>query len=190
MLEIFQLQGSLVPILDSTLLTENDLKQLTIDGKWISRRANCLPLQLLVHCVVAVFDWDLCPSDAEMRKVCDWKGALSWLSSGRECARGVVAATNLKDSFCLFHDDAIDRFTCWNQSRNARFSNDGSRIDFILVDPAINVAKGDVPLYGSGTETNSSAKDAWNAATAFGQWKPVKEKMGGIGTFVCKKFQI
>merc|ERR1719210_1306361 len=38
------------------------------------------------------------------------------------------------DSFARLHPVAEERFTCWDQYRNKRHENVGSRIDFILVD--------------------------------------------------------
>ena len=38
------------------------------------------------------------------------------------------------DSFEFFHAAARDRFTIWSQYTNKRYDNEGSRIDFVLVD--------------------------------------------------------
>ncbi|CAK9117209.1 unnamed protein product [Durusdinium trenchii] len=45
-----------------------------------------------------------------------------------------VLAGGMVDSFAEFYPKAQGRFTCWDQYRNRRHENEGSRIDYILVD--------------------------------------------------------
>ena len=51
----------------------------------------------------------------------------AWFSS-------VIEDDGMVDTFAHCHPDARDRFTCWDQSTNRRYVNEGSRIDYILVD--------------------------------------------------------
>ncbi len=174
---MFDMKGSTVSILDESLITEEDRASLTLCGQWICRKPNTLLVEVLVCCAAAVFDWDIVPTEVEMQAVCDWRGARDMLLSGRECSRGIAKSMGLVDSFCNFHEGANDRFTCWDQSRNGRFSNEGSRIDFILVDPNLKIAPGEVPLFGCSVAKNFSTKrEALNAATAFGLWQPVRRR--------------
>eukprot|EP00053_Salpingoeca_punica_P012324 m.110342 g.110342 ORF g.110342 m.110342 type:complete len:739 (-) comp15914_c1_seq1:710-2926(-) len=52
------------------------------------------------------------------------------------------------DSFVHFYPTAEGRYTCWDQYRNRRYENEGSRIDYIVVDGAssANLVRGP-PLY-------------------------------------------
>ena len=47
---------------------------------------------------------------------------------------GVLDEDGMIDTFACCHPHARDRFTCWDQSSNRRYVNEGSRIDYILVD--------------------------------------------------------
>lgn len=51
--------------------------------------------------------------------------------------RGLLDEDGMVDSFAELHPDAKERYTCWDQSKNNRHKNIGSRIDFILVDRAL-----------------------------------------------------
>jgi hypothetical protein len=54
----------------------------------------------------------------------------AWLSS-------VVDDDDMVDTFAHCHPLARDRFTCWDQSTNRRYFNEGSRIDYILIDRSL-----------------------------------------------------
>jgi AP endonuclease-2 len=41
------------------------------------------------------------------------------------------------DVFRVFHPDRMSAYTCWNTMTGARYSNYGSRIDYILADSAL-----------------------------------------------------
>lgn len=66
------------------------------------------------------------------------------------------------DTFHELRPLAKDRFTCWNQYTNRRYSNDGCRIDYIIVDRPFfdQYVMVGVPLYGIG----STHKDSMEAA--------------------------
>jgi hypothetical protein len=49
----------------------------------------------------------------------------------------VVEDDGMVDTFAACHPHARDRFTCWDQSTNRRYINEGSRIDYILIDSAL-----------------------------------------------------
>ncbi|KAF4692096.1 hypothetical protein FOZ62_023041 [Perkinsus olseni] len=80
-------------------------------------------------------------SEVEQRKVADiWgmgrgsKDIKQWFDNIRE--------DGMRDSFRWAHPNGKDRFTCWDQYRNRRYINAGSRIDYILVDDTIPIEKG------------------------------------------------
>ncbi|KAF4654654.1 hypothetical protein FOZ61_008135 [Perkinsus olseni] len=72
----------------------------------------------------------------------------------------------MRDSFRWAHPNAKERFTCWDQYRNRRYINAGSRIDYILVDDTIEIEKGaQLPL-------GCDAEAALRCATAGGLHAP------------------
>ncbi|CAJ1364611.1 unnamed protein product [Effrenium voratum] len=67
------------------------------------------------------------------------------------------------DSFAEFYPEAQERFTCWDQYRNRRHENEGSRIDYVLVDRAFferHAAK------GAGLDSRGLAPESPGAALA------------------------
>jgi len=49
----------------------------------------------------------------------------------------LINEDDMIDTFRYFHSKAEGRFTCWNQYTNSRYSNVGARIDYILIDRAL-----------------------------------------------------
>jgi hypothetical protein len=49
----------------------------------------------------------------------------------------VLDEDGMVDTFAHCHPHARDRFTCWDQSTNRRYVNEGSRIDYILIDRSL-----------------------------------------------------
>ncbi|KAL4160010.1 hypothetical protein PRNP1_000582 [Phytophthora ramorum] len=60
----------------------------------------------------------------------------SSLKRNRGEAEDMVPATKMVDAFRHFHPKQTKAFTCWNTQTGARKTNYGTRIDYILVDPA------------------------------------------------------
>lgn len=52
---------------------------------------------------------------------------ISWLES-------LLREDNMVNSFEEAHPQALCRFTCWDQSTNRRYSNEGTRLDHIILD--------------------------------------------------------
>ncbi|KAF4678754.1 hypothetical protein FOZ62_006973 [Perkinsus olseni] len=104
-------------------------------------------------------------SEAEQRKVADIWGM------GRGSAEikqwfGLMRGDGMRDSFRWAHPNAKERFTCWDQYRNRRYINAGSRIDYILLDDTIPMEKGaQLPL-------GCDADAALRCATADGLHTP------------------
>lgn len=105
------------------------------------------------------------------------------------------------DAFRHFYPTAEGRFTCWNQNKNRRYVNDGSRLDYTLIDASL------LPLLQQGesvtaprcpttstqndnaddnTNTNNKEIDplseqaALMACTANGLFEPVSFEGGGM----------
>lgn len=58
-------------------------------------------------------------------------------AEGNDSSLEVEKTENMVDTFALVRPQARDRFTCWEQYRNRRYINEGSRIDYFLVDATL-----------------------------------------------------
>ncbi|CAE8602539.1 unnamed protein product, partial [Polarella glacialis] len=78
------------------------------------------------------------------------------------------------DTFVACHGDAVDRFTFWSQQANLRYSNCGSRLDYVLCEKDAAqelVATVTAELVGGTDHVGAeSAEAAQNAATNFASW--------------------
>lgn len=83
-------------------------------------------------------------------------------------------SSTLVDTFADCHPKAVDRFTCWGQHWNLRYSNCGARLDYILCDKnsaQFLVRTSTIELAGSSDSVDAhSSCAALNAATHFGEW--------------------
>lgn len=72
-----------------------------------------------------------------------------------------------RDTFAALFPSATERFTVWNQTKNLRYKNVGSRIDFAIVDRELYelVDKKPEPLFGG-----PGFHGALSACTLDGQW--------------------
>ncbi|KAA8492584.1 DNA-(apurinic or apyrimidinic site) lyase [Porphyridium purpureum] len=90
----------------------------------------------------------------------------------------LIRQDGMVDSFTAFWPNERERFTCWDQYKNSRYSNAGARIDFILVDRGLfdrSAVRGAANLVcGSGPQA------ALKACTAKGAWQPVPMNGGGM----------
>ena len=82
--------------------------------------------QLCAAAAVAVSDDDL----RDVGSVRIHPDVAAWFSA-------VLDEDGMTDTFATCHPSARDRFTCWDQSTNRRYVNEGSRIDYILIDRAL-----------------------------------------------------
>lgn len=84
-----------------------------------------------------------------------------------------AAGGGLLDTFRAAHPRAQSRFTAWDQSAQRRFSNVGSRIDFILAPAELLgcAARGEALDTGGSAHEPCSAAAAHCAATAGGRWR-------------------
>jgi len=78
------------------------------------------------------------------------------------------------DSFAEFYPKAQERFTCWDQYRNRRHQNEGSRIDYIFVDRPFfqQHASSGAGLASHGHQDPDSTLAALKAATYGGLAQP------------------
>jgi AP endonuclease-2 len=51
----------------------------------------------------------------------------------------VLTSASMVDLFRHFHADAAKAYTCWNTKTNARATNYGTRIDYIVADKKVRI---------------------------------------------------
>ncbi len=90
---------------------------------------------------------------------------VEWL---RNLRSGDVGSGRMVDSFRAARPDARARFTCWNQSENGRYINNGRRIDYILYDASL----ADTVLEGPALTGDETPNGALMAATTDREWRP------------------
>ena len=81
------------------------------------------------------------------------------------------------DSLDALHPQRTDRFTCWNQYTNRRYDNEGSRIDYVIVDEAL--WRSSNPVAGT-LDTGRRGGSALDACTLDGRWQPAGFDGSGI----------
>jgi exonuclease III len=114
-----------------------------------------------------------------------------WLQS-------IQVEDDMVDAFAHLFPYAQGRFTCWNQNKNCRYTNEGARIDYTLLDRSLlpYLRRGNnSPLAVTGDGDNNNDKNdtdddpsrlvwteeaALQAATAAGQFRPVGYHGGGM----------
>lgn len=102
---------------------------------------------------------------------CSAPGKRAWIQA-------LLREDKMIDTFAHVHRLAVNRFTCWNQYTNRRYYNDGSRIDYILVDARL----GNVVLQG-GELAKGLKKDPNTAMAA--KAAACGEAMGSADKPVC-----
>lgn len=124
------------------------------------------------------------PDDSVMRELSLLFGEPVSSPPCREWLESLLQEDGMVDTFAELHPDALDRFTCWDQYRNRRYFNEGTRIDYVLVDELYfkqHVAPVPLePLYGIEDSDYLSRAAAQRAATSHGKWKPAPFDGSGI----------
>ena len=69
--------------------------------------------------------WD----DRTVRDIADTVGTVNHHSPSRQWLQSILEEDHMIDTFRHYYPTALGRFTCWNQSLNCRYTNEGSRID-------------------------------------------------------------
>ena len=149
----------------------------------VAREKNAVCVQVLAELMlkIAGVEWD----DATLRLIATTHATVSCASPPRKWLTTVLQQDGMVDIFRHFYPKAEARFTCWHQFTNRRYVNDGSRIDYTLVDRCLleHVQQGMDTLRccASTTDNNPlSEAAALSAVTANGQFRPVSFEGGGI----------
>jgi hypothetical protein len=124
------------------------------------------------------------------KQISEEAGTVDPLYPPRQWLDHLLQRDQFVDIFRYLHGNAKSRFTCWNQNKNKRYTNEGTRIDYVLVDPALmEFVDIGTPLrcHPNGIENNDSStidpkdhKAALSAVTAGGQYQPASFVGGGI----------
>ena len=72
--------------------------------------------------------------------------------------RKLILEDKMVDTFSSSHPYAQCRYTCWNQQDNSRYSNDGARLDHILIDEGLHYIEGG-DLVGYTSETGERREE-------------------------------
>ena len=123
-------------------------------------------------------EWD----EATQRQICSEHADISPIAPTRKWFNSLLVEDTMVDAFRQFYPNSEGRFTCWDQSRNRRYGNDGCRLDYTLVDSALVpfIEKGgSIRTCGSEADPCSEVA-ALSAATANGRFQPAAFEGGGI----------
>lgn len=126
-------------------------------GGWTAREGGEIRVGELAECVKAMggVEW----SEGQMRAVSDAVGRSKSSPPCREWFERIIVG-GMADAFAELWGSARARFTCWDQYKNKRYTNEGARIDYTLVDRSLfdqHVIPGVSCLYG-GAETEHAAE--------------------------------
>ena len=134
---------------------------------------------------ISGIEWD----EELQRHIAATEGGTSRMAPPRRWLNSIIDEDGMIDAFTYFYPEAEGRFTCWHQFTNKRYTNEGARIDFTLVDAALVplLKKGQVQGLRCGCNADSPAKHdplseaaALCAATANGGFRAVPFVGGGI----------
>lgn len=128
-------------------------------------------------------------TEATMREIADYHATSSStkrLSPTRAWLHDVLHKDGMIDAFRHFYPTAQARYTCWNQNKNHRYANEGTRIDYTLIDasllshlkqgcPTLRCCR---PVRGVGQDL--CEQSALQASTANGLFQPASFDGGGI----------
>jgi len=130
---------------------------------YILKSPDALSLDDLVESLKRIAGLDV--SLKEQRVIADAVGEDPTPPSVQAWLKTILNDDGMVDSFAEFHPHAKERFTCWDQYRNNRHRNQGSRIDFMLVDRTFlqKYARRGVDLDAGGAKSNL-APNSWQAA--------------------------
>lgn len=147
----------------------------------VGENSPCLGELRLLTELLLDFKW----TDLEFRELGECADVVF---AGARCTTAwAESLPELQDSFLVANGPGTsERFTVWNTRTNQRYSNAGSRLDYILVDSRLTVERNSAAsqrLFGCDCPTSECAKPqrcGWQASTAFGRWQPAPMQGGGL----------
>jgi len=165
---------------DGTVVAGPDAEQ----AAFVLRRSGLMYVGDLVECLKKLAQIELGPR--VLRQLCGGGlGQVPVAPALQDWLQEVLELDGMVDSFAALHPEAEERFTCWDQYKNKRYENVGSRIDYILVDAALfqgHARRGadlqaHAPALAAGP---ASAMAALSAATLGGLSTPSSFAGGGM----------
>lgn len=155
------------------------------DEDVLSQEENVFSISVLSELMakIACVKWD----EATQRLMARTTGTARRVSPTKQWLTAVLQEDGMVDAFRNFYPEAQARFTCWHQFHNQRYTNNGARIDYTLLDRSLlpHLQQGEVDSLRccDGTEEESSLSEsaALRAATANGRFQPASFEGGGIG---------
>lgn len=149
----------------------------------LAQEANVVRLQVLAELMakIAGVNWD----EETLRLIANTEASIRRVSPTRQWLKSILEEDGMVDAFRYFYPTAEARFTCHHQFTNRRYVNDGSRIDYTLIDKSLlpYLQKGAVDglrCCGAPQENHLTEGAALCAATASGRFQPVSFEGGGI----------
>jgi exonuclease III len=134
-----------------------------------------------------------CWDETILYEIATTVGTINRTSPARLWLQSLVRDDQMIDTFRYYYPMVTHRFTCWNQNKNHRYSNYGTRIDYTLIDSSLlpYLQKGDVatlrcPTISTTTNVDHEATvcsdelSALQAVTANGRYQPASYEGGGI----------
>jgi exonuclease III len=122
-------------------------------------------------------------SDDVCYEIAEELGTVNRTAPTRLWLQSLYEEDQMIDAFRRFYPSATHRFTCWNQNKNHRYKNYGTRIDYTLVDAAL------LPFLERGSCATLQCHDqalpvqereALQAVTAKGRFQPAPFEGGGM----------
>jgi len=153
----------------------------------VLREGNGMHAMDLFECLKKLSGVDVALS--VQRQVADLAGECPSAPEVRSWIRAVIEEDKMIDSFAHFHGEASERFTCWDQYRNKRYENVGTRIDYFLVDHSLFSHAQRGAALASGKCDPATGSGALAAATLDGLSQPSGFAGGGLGALQVEEYE-
>eukprot|EP00929_Paragymnodinium_shiwhaense_P090810 TRINITY_DN50912_c0_g4_i1.p1 TRINITY_DN50912_c0_g4~~TRINITY_DN50912_c0_g4_i1.p1 ORF type:complete len:583 (-),score=142.05 TRINITY_DN50912_c0_g4_i1:112-1860(-) len=157
--------------------------QAAADAAFVLQRPNELSVSALAECLKRVANIEL--TTAFKQFLSDLSGCSTTAPAIRSWLHKMMQEDGMVDSFAEVHPLAEERFTCWDQYKNMRYENIGSRIDYVLVDRKFFEKHGRAggplyaPLRGAAAASGAGSKIAAAAAATLGGLSEPSSMVGG-----------
>jgi exodeoxyribonuclease III len=154
------------------------------DQEVLAQEEDVLSVEILAELMlkIAGVKWD----EATQRSIATTDATVRRVSPTRQWLSDVLQQDGMVDAFRHYYPEAEARFTCWHQFMNKRYTNEGARIDYTLIDSSLlpHLQKGNVDTLrccgGDEQEDTLGETAALRAATANGRYQPASFEGGGI----------
>ncbi|CRH03846.1 exodeoxyribonuclease III, putative [Plasmodium relictum] len=102
-----------------------------LKGKYIVKNENCLYLKHLNDIFLSL---NIILSEDDLLNIANGVGFSSSPMCCTNFLKNLIFEDNMVDTFSYFHETINGKFTCWDTYKQYRVTNEGSRIDYILID--------------------------------------------------------